>query len=299
MKNIDVLCVGLACYDLIFTMENHPSADVKMFCDSLDLCGGGPAANAAVTVARLGSKSAFCGYLGNDIFGQKHFEEFIQEDVNTDLILRGENQTPVSSILVKTNGDRAVVTFKGDSKLLTENDVIFNDYCAKVILFDGHEPKIIKILIEKAKEDNSITILDAGSLHEGTEYLMDKVDYLICSEKFGYQATGFTDVDSVVKSLYKINKNVIITLGERGLIYKTEKGKGSLPSYKVKAIDTTGAGDAFHGAFAFCLTKNYTFSDALKFSSAVSALNCMKIGARTGIPYIKDVENFLKENSME
>ena len=87
--NVDVLCVGHASYDLVFSVAHHPSADEKIVADGLLSCGGGPAANAAVCVARLGFTSAFAGYLGRDLYGDNHFQELNDEGVNTQLIIRG------------------------------------------------------------------------------------------------------------------------------------------------------------------------------------------------------------------
>jgi sulfofructose kinase len=109
--DVDVLCVGHASYDFVFAVDHHPKADEKTFAEKFISCGGGPAANAAVTVSRLGFKSAFAGYLGNEYFGQRHLEEFSQAAVNTDLIVRGDSPTPVSTILAKPDGQRTLVNY--------------------------------------------------------------------------------------------------------------------------------------------------------------------------------------------
>ena len=137
--NVDVLCVGHACYDLVFGVDHHPDADEKTFAEKLISCGGGPAANAAVTVSRLGLKSAFAGYLGSDFFGQQHLEEFGRAEVNTDLIVRGNSPTPLSAILVKPDGRRTVVNYKGATAALAADSIDFSKCRPRVILFDGHE----------------------------------------------------------------------------------------------------------------------------------------------------------------
>ena len=110
---IDVLCVGNASYDLIFSVAHHPDEDEKISALGFVSCGGGPAANAAVTIAKLGFKAAFAGYLGQDIYGEKHYQELRQYGINTNLIIRGDSPTPLSTILVKPNGKRALVNYKG------------------------------------------------------------------------------------------------------------------------------------------------------------------------------------------
>ena len=92
--NIDVLCVGHASYDFVFSVDHHPTADEKIVAQNFLSCGGGPAANAAVTAAKLNFKTAFAGYLGQDIYGENHYQEFLNYSVNTDLIIHGSSPTP-------------------------------------------------------------------------------------------------------------------------------------------------------------------------------------------------------------
>ncbi|MBN2410096.1 carbohydrate kinase [candidate division KSB1 bacterium] len=299
LKNIDVLCVGNASYDLVFSVSRHPHADEKTIADDFKDCGGGPAANAAVTVARLGKKAAFIGYLGNDIFGQKHFSELRRAGVNTSYIVRGSAATPLSSILVKPNGDRSIVNYNKQSQPLRDVDIapdVLEKLHPAVILFDGHEPVISPLLADAAREMGIITVLDAGSVFDGTLSLLDRVNYLVCSEKFALDYTGETDKEKALQQLRKHNTNVVITLGGRGLLWQKQENKGVVPAFPVNAIDTTGAGDVFHGAFAACIAAGVDWDVTLRYASAAAALCCTKTGARFGIPTNREVTDFLKRN---
>ena len=139
---INVLCVGHASYDLVLPVDHHPEADEKCFASGLIGDGGGPAANAAVTVARLGGTAAFAGYLGLDHFGNLHLDELRSEGVLDDLIVRGNSPTPLSMILVKPDGKRTIVTYKAGTPALDPGQIDFSDVHPKAILFDGHEPEI-------------------------------------------------------------------------------------------------------------------------------------------------------------
>jgi sulfofructose kinase len=280
--NIDVLCVGHASYDLVFSVDHHPTADEKIVAEDFLSCGGGPTANAAVTVARLGFKSAFAGYLGQDIYGEKHYQELLESGVNTRLIVRGTSPTPLSTIIVKPNGNRALINYKGKTQTLPCQAIDFSSVSAKVVLFDGHEPHISLHLLKQLQQQSIPTVLDAGSVHEGTAALMSEVDYLVCSEKFAVQFAG--NVVTALARLAQLSKTVVITLGERGLTWQRGQDSGNLPAFKVNAIDTTGAGDAFHGAFAAAVASELTWNEVLHYASAAGALCCTKIGARTGIP---------------
>ncbi|MCX7100158.1 MAG: PfkB family carbohydrate kinase [Methylobacter sp.] len=280
--NIDVLCVGQASYDLIFSVNHHPGADEKIVADSLQGCGGGPGANAAVCIARLGLSSAFAGYLGCDLYGDKHVQELIDYGVNTQFIVRGASPAPLSTVLVKSDGKRCLINYKGDTQALSVDALDFRAVSAKVILFDGHEQHLSLPLTEKARQDSIPTVLDAGSVHEGTLALMDRVDYLVCSEKFALQFAGNEHI--ALSQLAELAPTVVITLGERGLIWRRGNEQGRLSAYPVSAIDTTGAGDAFHGAFAAALALNMDWQSLLRYASAAGALCCMRMGARLGLP---------------
>jgi len=280
--NIDVLCVGHASYDLVFSVGHHPAEDEKIFAESLVSCGGGPAANASVTVAKLGFKAAFAGYLGQDIYGEKHYQELRQYGVNTDLIIRGASPTPLSTVLVKPDGKRALINYKGETSPLLSGAIDFSDMTPKVVLFDGHEPQLSLSLLKTMHNEPVPTVLDAGSVHEGTLALIEQVDYLVCSEKFARQFAD--DEETALTRLAEKSPAVIITLGERGLIWQRGQERGDLPAFSVNAIDTTGAGDAFHGAFAAAIASKMDWLDGLRYASAAGALCCTKIGARSGLP---------------
>lgn len=280
--DFDVLCIGHASYDLVFSVPHHPAEDEKIFADSLLGCGGGPAANAAVMAARLGFKAAFAGYLDNDVYGDHHLAELQRDGVNTDLVIRGNSPTPLSTILVKPDGKRALLNYKGDTQALAPKAIDFSGIFAKVVLFDGHEPHVSLDMLGQLTNSDTQTVLDAGSLHDGTLALMDQVDYLVASEKFALQYAG--DEQTALLRLAELSPNVVITLGERGLIWQRGPEIGRLPCPPVVAIDTTGAGDAFHGAFAAAVAGNMNWLDTLRYASAAGALCCTRMGARPGLP---------------
>lgn len=291
MTKIDVFTIGASSYDLYFSVDKHPGADVKTVATSFLSGGGGPAANAAVSASRLGSRSAFAGYLGNDVYGDLHYNELRNEKVITDFIFRGDTPTPISTIIVKPDGKRSLINHRTKPKIDLSN-FQFPPTPPRVILFDGHEVELSIKFLKYASEYSIPTILDAGSMHEGTLALYEKVDYLISSEKFAKQITCESSASKVLSLLKKKNPNTVITLGKKGVIWDTNIGKGKLKAHKVDVIDTTGAGDSFHGAFAVALANNLDFEDAILFANKVAALTCIKLGARNALPTIEGVKNF-------
>lgn len=280
--DFDVVCVGHASYDLVFSVPHHPAEDEKLFADSLLGCGGGPAANAAIQIARLGFKAAFAGYLGSDVYGDSHLAELQHEGVDTQWVIRAGSPTPLSTILVKPDGKRALINYKGDTRALPPAAIDLSGISAKTVLFDGHEPHISLDLLNHLKSSTAQTVLDAGSVHQGTLALFDKVDHLVASEKFAVQYAG--NEDNALATLSELAPNVVITLGERGLVWRRGGETGTLTCPPVIAVDTTGAGDAFHGAYAAAIASGMDWLDTLRYASVAGALCCTRMGARPGLP---------------
>lgn len=295
-NTIDVLCVGMATYDIVMTVDHHPGPDEKCFATGLLGCGGGPASNAAVTVSRLGGKSAFIGYLARDIYGERHIEELLSEGVETRWIVRSTQPTPISVILVKPNGDRTVVSFKSATPSLETADIDLANCNPSAILFDGHQQLISEGLAEFARNKKIVTILDAGSVHQGTIELLPFTDYLVASAGFAREFTGEANPCAALKVLSRQVPVAVITLGENGLVWKSGSAEGEMAALSVEPIDTTGAGDTFHGAFSLAIAQGREFSEALKFASAAAALCCTKLGARPGIPTKRELNDFLESS---
>lgn len=291
---IDVLCIGHAAFDVTMSVGHHPNPDEKLQATAMQSGGGGPAANAAVQVARLGGRAGFCGYLGTDLYGGAHVAEFESEGVDLSLLVRGEHPSPVSQILAKPDGARSVVNFKGDTPWLPADAVDVSAHRPKAILFDGHEPLLSEKVMNWAEAEEIPTVLDAGSLHQGTELLAMRVTYLVASEKFAGQYCHTPDMDKALAELADQRDNVVITLGEKGLIWSRNGATGRLDAFPVDAIDSTGAGDAFHGAFACAVAQGMGWEKLLRYTSAAGALTCTRLGARQGLPFASEVEALLK-----
>lgn len=289
---VDVLCIGHVAYDVTLPLKDYPLENSKYVIDYKIEGGGGPASNAAYLLSKWGIKTSFIGLLGDDTYGKNIIEEF--KNVGTDISMvkmAKDYPTPYSTILVNIkNGTRTIINSKVQHPQLDIDQKHLEKLNPKVMLFDGHE---LKTSI-KAMElfPNAKTILDAGSVREGTLVLGEKVDYLIVSENFALSYCKMeslkneNDYEECMNKIKQLNKHgqIVVTLGERGLIYE-EKGRvKSLDAYKVKAVDTTGAGDIFHGAFAYGLINNYSLIENLKLSSKTSAISVQTLGGRRSIP---------------
>lgn len=293
---IDALCIGNASYDLTFILDSYPEENKKYVAKELIESAGGPASNEAYLLAKWGLKTEFIGLIGDDYFGKEILKDFRKTKVGTKFLeIRKEYHTPVSCISVnKNNGSRTIINRRSFTDKININLKKFKKLKPKVILLDGNEIDVSILALNLFKD--AITILDAGSLRKETEELAKRVDYLVCSEDFAKSYTSvknLQDENSFSLCINKLklltNKTIVVTMGEKGLIYYDGNSIKQLKAYKVHAVDTTGSGDVFHGAFAYFILKGHSLLDSLKFASKAAAISVTKKGSRTSIPTLDEV----------
>lgn len=292
-----VLCIGHATYDITIPVENYPIENTKTRVQERVECGGGPASNAAYLLGKWGIDTYFAGIVGDDYFGKKIRDEFRSVGVNIDYLQFSKDyQTPYAMIIAnKENGSRTILSYHNNSLRMSDIEIDINP---DIILMDGQEPEISKKLIEKYP--NAISIIDAGRDKLEIIELCKIADYVICSKNFAEKVSNITIIDNSTldKSLDILNNKfkgkVIVTLGEDGCAYKKDKLK-IIPTYKTNTIDTTGAGDIFHGAFTYSILNNWALDKALKFSNLAGAMSSTKIGGRNSIFELKEMEKVLNE----
>ena len=277
MKEVDVLCCGLLVADLAFSLERLPSGDEKVFADGFEMRTGGPAANAALTVRLLGGNSELIAVTDTSATGSALIQSLNEDGFDTAAIIRHEKGLNTAAVLSESSGSRQVISCK--SAYIPESlpDLI-SEIRPAVLLFDGHLPHLSLKLMEKFP--NAQTVLDAGSVHEGTELLADKVDWLITSAKYARNKSGTEDLKEALAILAELNPHTVITNGEEGCLFSIPGEFGMIPAVKVKAVDTNGAGDVFHGAFAYGLAKEMSYVNNLADSTRIASQSCMVKGIR-------------------
>jgi sugar/nucleoside kinase (ribokinase family) len=298
--SVEVLCIGHACWDLCFVVDAFPVENSKMETELLLESGGGPAANAAWLLARWGVPTALAALVGEDEYGRRTVTELRRGGIDCRVVeLRPGHATPVSAIISnRLNGSRTICNRKLPSAVLVLNRSEITALQPRLLLFDGHE---LDASLEAMKVfPKAITVLDAGSLREGTETLSRQVDYLVCSERFASQVTGKRDVISdwrgCLKQLRAINGKVAaVTLGAQGVAFDDGEEQGHLPALPVKAVDTTAAGDIFHGAFAYALVKQMKLREALQMAIVAAGLSVGKMGGRLSVPELETVQKTLRQ----
>ena len=296
MKRKSYVCVGHSTYDITLPMNEYPTENIKYRLDNHVECGGGPASNGAYLLAKWGEQTTLLSIVGDDHYGHLVLEDFKKIGANTKYIeLRKGHQTSSSYIIANmSNGSRTILTSKKPPIRRLEQDVTVN---ADVILLDGEHPETaLKVLVDNDNDD-VISVLDAGRLNKDTKLLGKLVTYLVCSKDFAEEFAGikinYSNMKTVIACYEKLKKyfdtNVIITLESHGSFTEIDGKYKQIPSVKVKAVDSTGAGDIFHGAFTYFIGNNYPLEEAIRYASITGAISVTRIGSRFSIPDLKEV----------
>ena len=291
---------GIAC-DMLAVIPEIPSWEELEYIEEYEMQQGGMAATAIVTASKLGANTEYIGGISNDPQGNFLKNNFKKYHVNINRICIFKNEiTPFSFVLIqKGMSNRAFIHKKGiqERDKLCDEDIDLTG--VRFILFDGFYFDTALRTAKKAREQGIISVTDISQKNRSPrlrEYL-DMIDYPVLSELF---VKSYMDTDNVVnagKRLYsRNNKALLVTCGAKGVYIITKNSVEFLPAFKVKPVDTTGAGDVFHGAFLFALWKGYKLTEAAIFSSAVSAIKCTKIGGQKGIPGFNETKEFLLQN---
>lgn len=300
----DIVGIGAAVMDTLITLPEYPAEDTKLRADGLIPAGGGPTATGIVAAAKLGAKCDFIGNLSDDNAGSFLLGDFKKYGVGTDLIdiISGYRSFTSCIWLSKKSSTRTCVFDKGDlPELELSQKQIKAIESAKLLMVDGNELGAAVEAARVAGESGTKVLYDAGGLYEGVELLLPFADILIPSEEFAMGHTGEKDAASAARKLFDMYSPevVVVTCGKKGGIMFDGKDITEYSAFKVDAVDTNGAGDVFHGAFAAAVAMGYTYDKCCVFSSAVSALKCTGFGARESTPNLDTVKDFLRRNGYE
>jgi sugar/nucleoside kinase (ribokinase family) len=250
-------------------------------------------------MAKLGAEVAFMGKIGDDYEGMVIRSELEKFGVDVDYLLINENVKSLKAFIWvdKNSGKRTVALDKTGMTPVRPKEISYlKGVSFEYLHLDGRDIDASIFLAKKAKKDGSRVVLDLGSLRENVEELFPLVDYLVVSREFAYDYTHLQDLSQACLELKKIGfKCVVITLSEKGCVWTDSLKVNYFPGFKLEVVDTTGAGDVFHGAFIFGLLKKWKMEKIIEFASACAALKCRKLGGREGIPSLKEVKDFLKK----
>ncbi len=299
-KKIRYDCVGLGvnAVDYLCILDPYPNLDDKVDAVRSSVQGGGPVPTAMVALAKLGAKVCYLGRVGDDPEGQFVKSRLKKEGVETRFLLIDEKtRTSKAFIWVdKRTGKRTVALDRDRKNRFKKEELKFlSSISTKFLHIDAREPEIDVLAARWAKRQNAEVCLDVGSLRSGVEEVFPYVDHLIVSKRFACGFVKSTDSLEACRQLMKRGfQTVVVTIGEEGCICGSGKKIFHSPGFRVKVVDTTGAGDVFHGAFIFGLLKKWSLKKTARFANACAAMKCRKLGGRAGIPGLEEVTSFMK-----
>ena len=300
MSEISVLGIFVA--DISFSGNKIPSVGETILGDSYNIGPGGKGCNQAISISRLGGKVSFISKLGKDNYGDLALRTLKENDIDSSAIIHSTDlQTGVAGIMLdRKTGKNAINVIAGAPSTLTVSEV--NKHIdvvkkSKIFLTQLEVPKdVILHCLRVAKENNVITILNPAPANEISIFFFNLIDYFTPNEKEAEFYTGIkisNAKDAKEASIKLLNlgvKKVIITLGEKGLFYSDGKEDIYIKALALKnVLDTTGAGDAFNGGFAYALSKNLSIKEALNLANKVGGYSTLKLGAGNAMPTLKDL----------
>jgi sulfofructose kinase len=300
LNEIEVIGLGQASVDYLGRVTSFPQEDHKVeLLDLEDQCGG-PASTALVTLSRLGVRTSFIGSISDDFFGKVILKGLNDEGVDASCLKISPGYTSQFAFIAISSGNanRTIFWHRGSVAPLSAEDVDLTPFPgARVLHVDG---LMIEASMEAARQARRMglrVVMDAGTMREGSLDLVALVDTLIASERFAEPIVGArAATEKALDALRSLGpREVVITLGSRGSVGWGDGRIVSQAAFPVEAVDTTGAGDVYHGAYIYGLLQNWGMGESMRLASAAAAMKCRHVGARKGIPGLKEVLSFMKK----
>ncbi|HGG5247953.1 TPA: sugar kinase [Salmonella enterica subsp. enterica serovar Paratyphi B] len=293
---VRIACVGITVMDRIYYVEGLPTEGGKYVAKRYTEVGGGPAATAAVAAAKLGAQVDFIGRVGDDDTGNSLLAELESLGVNTRYTRRyTQAMSSQPAIMVDAKGERIIVNYPSPDLLPDAdwlNDIDFSQW--DVVLADVRWHDGAKQAFTLARQAGVMTVLDGDITPQDISELVALSDHAAFSEPGLARLTGMSEaIDALKKAQMLTNGHVYVTRGSEGCNWLEKAAVRHQPGFTVEVVDTTGAGDVFHGALAFGLASGYAIEEAVRFASGVAALKCTRPGGRAGIPDCEQTRSFL------
>ncbi len=285
---VKLLGIGHTALDHLLRVSPYPALNSKVEALSGLRQGGGPVATACVTLARLGNRVSFMTVLGDDDIAAVLLAELQAEGVETGWVIQSaELATPEATILVEQpSGKRTVILDRSDCRSLTEEDLTpLPLEEIDFLLLDGRDGEAALAAARRVRSGGGKVMCDLGSLRERSRELVAACNYCVVSRDFIIDYLPDTEAMTAALELTRQGPELaVITLGAGGAVFGCEGESGWIPPYPVTTVDTTGAGDVYHGALLHALIHAYPLPQALRFAAVVAGLKCRQPGGRSGIP---------------
>lgn len=288
-----IVVIGSINVDLVFISDIRPKAGETVLGNDFRTVAGGKGANQAVAAAKLGADVTMIGCIGDDSNGEFSLNNFKSLNVDTSCINKiKDTPTGVANIIVADNDNSIIVVAGANYKL---NKELIDRYKKEILEADLVMLQLeipmdtVDYIINLCYENNIKTILNPAPAVKLSKELIEKATYITPNEhecKIILDEDLNADIETILK---RYPNKLIMTIGEKGVMYFDAEKIVTVSGYKVEAVDTTGAGDTFNGAFARALVNNYNLKDAIDFANKAASKSVTKLGAQTGMPYLAEM----------
>ena len=295
-----ILVIGSSNTDLVVNVNSIPKPGQTVLGDSFFVNPGGKGANQAVGAARLGKDVSFCCKTGEDDYGRAAKELFAKEGMDTSFVFSTpDHPSGVALIAVDRNGENSIVVASGANMDLRPEDIdrIGSFSRFDIVLSQLEIPlQTVEYIATKARKDGAKFVLNPAPACKLPDSLLSCVDILTPNETEAEIISGIkvTDTESAAAAARKIMETgvgqVIVTLGSKGALLCSDKEQTLVPAFKVRAVDTTAAGDIFNGALCVALSEGKEMVNAIRFASAASSISVTRKGAQASAPYRNEVD---------
>lgn len=297
-RPLDVVGLGFSSIDLVGLTPRLPELDHGVLLTDITRQGGGPVAQAMVTLCRLGASAGFVGRLADDEAGVEMRRQLEAEGVDlAQLQIEPGGRSAQCLILVhEPTGKRSMCCFPGTTDPI-RSELVDADYLTsgRLLHLDGIAPDAALWAAREAKRRGVTVCLDAGGPSEQLAPLVELVDVLIAAEAFAVARAPDGAIEDAAEELLRAGPSlVVVTCGARGAYTLTADQAFWTPAFAVDVVDTTGAGDVFHGGYLLGLLRGWDCRTTAEFASATAALKCTALGGRAGIPTLPTVLSFLE-----
>jgi sulfofructose kinase len=300
-----ILCAGVIVLDEVFRVEEFPRPDGKVQANGFFVVNGGCAANAAVAIARLGGRALLAGPMGGpkgeDANGDRVIRALKREHVDCTFCQRIHGlATALSAIFMNTHGDRTIVTYcdkRIAATMPTDADAVVAG--ADVLLADNCFPDFVQPICAAARRRRLPVVLDGDRRTAENDPLFRLATHVIFSSQCLRETTGTADL---AEGLKRIARNtdafIAVSNGPEDILYLEGDEVRRSPVFSIAAVDTVGAGDAFHGGFALALAEGQSELEAMRFGAAVAGIKCTRLGGSAGTPRRSEVERFIAQGRL-
>jgi sulfofructose kinase len=296
-----VACLGMAVWDRIFSVPALPQGPTKLYATHFAETGGGPAATASVAIVRLEGSARLIGRVGDDPVGHLIVDELARDGVDVTGVARlAAARSAWSCVSVDPAGERLIVNFPGEGLDVAPDwiDAARLQGCGALLVDMGWRRGAMAA-IRIARSLDIPVVLDADfSPDPGARELIANADHVLFSQASLQQMAGTDDMSHALRQAAALAPNALVvgvTVGAEGCLLLENGDLSTIAGFKVDVVDTLGAGDVFHGAYALAIAERASIAEAVHFANAAAALKCTRHGGRAGAPTRREVEAFLTE----